>query len=88
MVVNFKHLNSHLPDIKFSCPEVKQVLHKIGCSGSSVYSVLDLKNAYYSINLDDKSMKYMSCCASPGVQYIKIRNSRWAYGARTVFSWN
>ncbi len=32
MVVDFKHLNSHLPDIKFSYPEVKHILHKIGRS--------------------------------------------------------
>ncbi len=75
MVVYFKDLNSHLPDIKFSYPEVKHVLHKIGCSGSFVYSVLDLKNAYYSINLDEESMKYTSCCAYPGgpiYQYRKL----------------
>ncbi len=30
LVVDFKCLNSHLPDIKFSYPKIKQVLHKIG----------------------------------------------------------
>ncbi len=39
MVVDFKHLNSHLPDIKFSYPEVKHILHKIGRSESDIYSV-------------------------------------------------
>ncbi len=28
LVVDFKYLNSHLPDIKFSYPEMKHVLHK------------------------------------------------------------
>ncbi len=88
MVDDFKHLNSHLPDIKFSYPEVKHVLHKIGHSGSSVYSVLDLKNAFYSINLDEQSLKYMSCCASQGVQYFNFGNLQWAYGDRPIFSLN
>ncbi len=30
LVVDFKYLNSHLPDIKFSYPEIKDLLHKIG----------------------------------------------------------
>ncbi len=30
LVVDFKYLNSHLQDIKFSYPEIKHVLHKIG----------------------------------------------------------
>ncbi len=31
-VIDFKYLNSHLPEIKFSYPEIKHVLHKIGRS--------------------------------------------------------
>ncbi len=30
LVVDFKYLNLHLPDIKFSYPEIKHVLNKIG----------------------------------------------------------
>ncbi len=30
LVVDFKYLSSHLPDIKFSYREFKHVLHKIG----------------------------------------------------------
>ena len=47
LVVDFKYLNSHLPDIKFSSPEVKYVLHKIDRSNSSIFSVLDFKNAFF-----------------------------------------
>ncbi len=58
----------------------KNVLLKIGRSGLSVYSVLDLKNAYYSINLDEELMKYTSCCASPGgsiFQFQKLAMGLW-----------
>ncbi len=75
MVVDFKHLNSHLPEIKFSYPEDKHVLHKIGRSKSRVYSVLDLKHAFYCINLDEESIQYIYCCASPGspvLQFCKL----------------
>ncbi len=66
LVVDFKYLNSHLPDIKFSYPEIKDVLHKIGRHSSHVYSVLDMKHAFHSINLTEESKQYTSCCASPG----------------------
>ncbi len=39
MVVDFKHLNSHLLDIKFSYPKVKHILHKIGRSKSCVLKI-------------------------------------------------
>ncbi len=51
LVVDFKYLNSHLPDVKFSYPEIKHVLHKKGRHSSRVNSILDLKYAFYSINL-------------------------------------
>ncbi len=39
LVVDFKYMNSHLPDIKFCYPEIKHVLHKIGRHLSCVYSI-------------------------------------------------
>ncbi len=75
LVVDFKYLNSHLPDIKFSYHEIKHVLHKIGRHSSCVYRVLDLKHAFHSINLTEDSKQYTSCCASPGsptYQYNKL----------------
>ncbi len=66
LVVDFKYLNSHLPDIKFRYPEIKHVLHQIGRHSSRVYSVLDIKHVFHSINLNEESKQYTSCCASPG----------------------
>jgi hypothetical protein len=73
LVVDFKFLNSHLPDVKFSYPEIKHILHKIGRGNSTIFSVLDLKNAFFSINLDKDSIKYTSCCASPGSPVYQFR---------------
>ena len=73
LVVDFKYLNSHLPDVKFSYPEIKHILHKIGRGNSAIFSVLDLKNAFFSINLDKDSIKYTSCCASPGSPIYQFR---------------
>ncbi len=67
-MVDFKYLNSHLPDIK-------HVLHKIGRHSSRVFSMLDLKHVLHSINLSEKRKQYTSCCASPGsptYQYNKL----------------
>ncbi len=66
LVVDFKYLNSYLPDIKFSYHEIKHVLLKIGRHFSCVYIALDLKLAFHSINLTENSKKFTSCCASPG----------------------
>ncbi len=60
LVVDFKYLKTHLPDIKFSYPEVNHVLHKIGRHSSHAYSVLNLKHALHSINLTEESMQYTS----------------------------
>ncbi len=57
IVIDFNYLNSHLPNVKFSYPEVKHVLNKIGRSASQVYSVLELKQAFFSINIDEESIK-------------------------------
>ncbi len=62
LVVVFKYLSSHLPDIKFSYPEIKHVLHKIGRHSS----ILDLKHTFHSINLTENSKKFTSCYSSPG----------------------
>ncbi len=66
MVEDFKYLNSHIPDVKFSYPEVKHILNKIGRSSANVFSVVDLKAAFHSINLSEESKCYSTCCASPG----------------------
>ncbi len=74
-LLDFKYLNLHLQDIKFSYPEIKHVLHKIGKHLSHIYSVLDLKQAFHSINITEESKQYTSCCASPGsptYEYYKL----------------
>ena len=74
-VANFQYLNKHLPDVKFSYPDVKHVLHKIGRSRARIFSVLDLKHAFYSINLNPDSVKYTTVCGSPGspsYQYLRL----------------
>ncbi len=63
LVMDFKYFNSLLPDIKLSYPEIKHVLHKIGRHFSRIYSVLDLKHVFHSINLTENSKQYNSCCA-------------------------
>ncbi len=66
LAVDFKYLNSHLPDVKFSYPEIKHVLHKISRHSSHFYSMLDLKHAFHSIKLTEDSKQYTIRCASPG----------------------
>ncbi len=66
LVVDFMYLNSHLPDVKLSYPEVKHILNKIDRSSANIFSVVDLKSAFHSINLSEDSKKFTGCCASPG----------------------
>ena len=66
LLADYRWLNSHLEDTKFSYPELKYVLNRIGKSKAKVFSCLDLKNAFYSIPLDAESKQYTAVCASPG----------------------
>ncbi len=71
-------MNLHLPDIKFSYPEIKHMLHKISRHSSCVFSMLDLKQAFHFIKLTEESEQYTSCCAyqgSPKYQYNKLSQS-------------
>ncbi len=75
LVVDFKYLNSHLPYVKLSYPEIKHVLQEIGRHSSRVFSILDLKYTFHSINLTEESKQHTSCCASLGsltYQYNKL----------------
>ncbi len=74
LVVDFKYLNSHLPNIKFSYPEIKHVLHKIGRCKVQGYSVLDFKHTFYSINLTEDRKQYINCFASQDRQFFSITN--------------
>ncbi len=85
MVVDFKHLNSSLSDIKFSYPEVKHILHKIGRSKSCAYSVLDIKYAFYCISLDEESIQYTSSFASPGNPVLQFRKLAQGLKSSLVF---
>ncbi len=90
LVVDFKYLISHLPDIIFNYPEIKHVLHKIGRHSSHIYSMLDLKQAFHSINLTKDSKQYTSCCASPGsptYQYNKLSQGLNVSPALSYFSY-
>ncbi len=74
LVADFRHLNNHLRNLKFAYPELKYILQKIGKNKSTIYSVLDIKNAFYSILLHEESRKYTGICASPGEQtYLYTR---------------
>lgn len=80
VVVDFKYLNNHLPQTRFSYPDLKYVLQKIGASKATVFSVLDLKNAFFSIALDPKSRPYTATCAGPGFRTMVFR--KMAQGLR------
>ena len=66
LLCDYRFLNQYLPKLKFSYPELKYILRKIGASEAKVFSVLDLKTAFYAINLHPDSIKYTTCCAYVG----------------------
>ncbi len=74
LLADFRHLNKHLQNIKFSYPEVKYILQKVGKTKPTVFSLLDLKHAFYSILLHPDSRKYTTICAAPGsISYRFLR---------------
>ena len=60
VVTDFRHLNSRIAKNNLAYPLVKDTFTTLGNSKCEVLSVLDLKDAFHSLRLSEKSKKYCS----------------------------
>ena len=63
IVTDFRHLNSRLVTLQPSIPLVRDAIQILGSSGSEVLSLADLRNAYHTLRLSERSQK--SCGITP-----------------------
>ena len=58
VVTDFRHLNTRIAKNNLAYPLVKDIFTTLGNSKCEVLSVLDLKDAFHSLRLSEKSKKY------------------------------
>ena len=58
IVTDFRHLNSRLVTLQPSIPLVKDAIQILGASGCETLSLADLRDAYHTLRLSDKSKKF------------------------------
>ena len=57
VVADFRHLNIRITKINLACPLLKETFSVLGSSRCEVLSLLDLKDAFYSLRLLENSKK-------------------------------
>lgn len=70
MVIDYRLLNSVTHSFKICLPKISDILHNI--SGKSLFSVLDLKSAFYQIRLRDQDKNKLAFCCELG-SYNPVR---------------
>ena len=58
VVTNFRHLNTRIAKNNLAYPLLRDTFSLLGSSKCEVMSVLDLKDAFHSLRLSEKSQKY------------------------------
>ena len=58
IVTDFRHLNSRLVTLQPSIPLVKDAIQILGTSGCETLSLADLRDAYHTLRLSDRSKKF------------------------------
>ena len=58
IVTDFRHLNSRLVTLQPSIPLVRDAIEILGASGCEILSLADLKDAYHTLRLSERSKKF------------------------------
>ena len=61
VVTDFRHLNKRIAKNNLVYPLLRDIFSLLGISKCEVMSVLDLKDAFHSLQLSEKSQKYCGC---------------------------
>ena len=76
VVTDFRHLNARIAENNLAYPLVKDTFTTLGNSKCEVLSVLDMKDAFHSLRLSEKSKKYCGILPYFGsVSYLYQRMS-------------
>ena len=77
MVTYCRHLNIRRAKNNLAYPLVRDTFSVLGNSKCEVLSVLDLKDAFYSLQLSEDSKGIMVYCHILGVPHIYIKECLW-----------
>jgi hypothetical protein len=66
LVADLRYLNSRIKKINHPFPLLSESIARIGRSGCKVLSVLDIKSAFYSLSLSERSQKYVGISSYAG----------------------
>ena len=77
VVTYFRHLNTRIAKNNLAYPLVKDTFTTLGNSKCEVLSVLDLKDAFHSLRLSEKSKKYCGILPYLVVLHTCIREFLW-----------
>ena len=58
IVTNFRHLNSRLVTLQPSIPLVRDAIQILGASGCEILSLANLRDAYHTLRLSERSKKF------------------------------
>ena len=77
VVTDFRHLNMHIAKNNLAYPLLKDALLMLGSSKCKVMSVLDLKDAFHSLRLKERSKKFCGILPYFGVLPTCTRGCLW-----------
>lgn len=81
MVVDYRLLNSITEAYKICLPKINDILHSI--SGKNLYCVLDLKSAFFQIQMQDADKDKLAFCCEIG----NFQPTRLPFGAKNSTSY-
>ena len=89
MVVDFRKLNQTIEMQNFPIPLIEDIL--MGLTGCSIFSSLDLKGAFYHIEMEEESKKYTAFTVNGFIYWfrkmpmgLKISPSCWQLAINTI----
>ena len=74
-VTDFRYLNSRIMPLHYCSPLLRDALQLIGSSGATIFSTLDLKNAFFSLKVHPDSQKFLTIAPYPSgrtYQYLRM----------------
>ena len=77
VVTDFRHLNRRIAKNNLAYPLLRDTFPLLGSSKCEVMSVLDLKDAFHSLQLSEKSQKYCGILPYLAVHHNCIRECLW-----------
>ena len=84
-VLDYRQLNKASVEDKYSMRTVDECIADIGYAGSSIFSIMDLSNAFHQMLLDDDSSEFTSFTVPPIGQFKFTRTSQGLASAPSNF---